>query len=70
METEDKEDKRVEYVITFLLFHPNLYIFYSHVFAVFDRNGDGTIDFSEFVLAMSLYDRTNLDSKLEISFDM
>jgi Ca2+-binding EF-hand superfamily protein len=38
------------------------------VFAVFDKNGDGSIDFSEFVLAIGLISKSDLDSTLELSF--
>jgi Ca2+-binding EF-hand superfamily protein len=40
----------------------------DHVFAVFDKNGDGSIDFSEFVLAVGLTSKNDLDSTLELSF--
>jgi Ca2+-binding EF-hand superfamily protein len=40
----------------------------DHVFAVFDKNGDGSIDFSEFVLAVGLTNKNDLDSTLELSF--
>ncbi|CAF4244188.1 unnamed protein product, partial [Adineta steineri] len=39
-----------------------------NVFAVFDTNHDGTIDFSEFVLAEAIGNKKDPDSALELSF--
>ncbi|CAF1431271.1 unnamed protein product [Adineta steineri] len=40
----------------------------DNVFAVFDTNHDGTIDFSEFVLAEAIGNKKDPDSALELSF--
>ncbi|CAF3172416.1 unnamed protein product [Rotaria socialis] len=42
----------------------------DHVFAVFDKNHDGTIDFSEFLLAVSVGTPHDLDSHLDYVFEM
>ncbi|CAF4182086.1 unnamed protein product, partial [Adineta steineri] len=42
--------------------------YFSNVFAVFDTNHDGTIDFSEFVLAEAIGNKKDPDSALELSF--
>lgn len=42
----------------------------SHVFAVFDRDHDGTIDFHEFLLAVAAGTPGDLDSHLKYVFDM
>lgn len=44
--------------------------FSSHVFAVFDRDHDGTIDFHEFLLAVAAGTPGDLDSHLKYVFDM
>ncbi|CAM4792363.1 unnamed protein product [Rotaria magnacalcarata] len=42
----------------------------DHVFAVFDKNHDGTIDFNEFLLAVSVGTPHDLDSHLDYVFEM
>lgn len=42
----------------------------SHVFAVFDKNHDGTIDFHEFLLAVAAESPSDLDGHLEYVFEM
>ncbi|CAF1234581.1 unnamed protein product [Adineta steineri] len=42
----------------------------DHVFAVFDQNHDGTIDFREFLLAVALGTPADLDSHLDYVFEM
>jgi hypothetical protein len=37
---------------------------------MFDKNGDDTVDFSEFVLAIGLINKEDLDSQLELCFSM
>ena len=43
---------------------------FSHVFAVFDQNHDGTIDFREFLLAVAAGTPGDLDSHLDYVFEM
>jgi Ca2+-binding EF-hand superfamily protein len=40
------------------------------MFSVFDKNRDGTIDFSEFVLIIAMGNKEDLDSRLELVFEM
>lgn len=42
----------------------------SHIFAVFDRDHNGTIDFHEFLLAIAAGAPYDLDSHLEYVFEM
>jgi hypothetical protein len=70
MKSEDKDGALIEYIIEFLIFHLNFLYFSSYTYAVFDRNGDGSVDFSEFVLAVSLQNKNDLDSQIELGFEM
>ena len=46
------------------------HINWSHVFAVFDKDHDGTIDFYEFLLAIASGSPGDLDSHLNYVFEM
>ena len=46
-------------------------LFFSRLaFDTFDSNNDGTIDFDEFLLAISATSQGDLDQRLSVAFDM
>jgi Ca2+-binding EF-hand superfamily protein len=52
------------------LFGVKAHPFSKEIFAYFDRNGDGLIDFEEFVLGLDIIERGNLDEKSDYCFKM
>jgi hypothetical protein len=58
--------------ILILIFYVILSYFCNqrHIFAVFDINHDGTIDFHELLLAIAATSKTGLDNELEFVFEL
>ena len=66
----DRNADLVEYVTVFHIFHYICLRYSSHAFAGFDRNNDGSIDFTEFVLVMGQKEKKDLNSTLDLAFEM
>lgn len=47
-----------------------LFLIFRLAFDTFDKNDDGTIDFDEFLLAISATSQGNVDDRLAVAFDM
>ena len=66
-----KLDKK-KFVEVYKQFYPNGKAdnFCKYAFDTFDQNHDGSIDFEEFLLAISATSQGNLDDRLSVAFDM
>jgi Ca2+-binding EF-hand superfamily protein len=66
----DENSQFAEYAYEFFTFADHRFSCFRHAFAIFDTNHDGSIDFSEFVLAATIKNKDNADSALELVFAM
>jgi len=66
--SDDQNSALSEYVTVFLIFLYNFLCFSSLIFSVFDTNGNGTVDFSEFVLTLDMTKKSDLDTQVEPAF--
>ncbi len=58
--------KRLFYSLIFFL----RFLMFRYAFAAFDSNNDGSIDFDEFLLAVSATSQGDLDQRLEVAFNL
>lgn len=68
--SNDKGGELSEYVFVYVMFRNYFQCCFSNVFLAFDNNQDGSIDFSEFSLAYCAGIKQDLDSQLDLAFEM
>jgi Ca2+-binding EF-hand superfamily protein len=67
---KDKYGDGAEYVTMFFIFLCNCLCSSSFFFSMFDKNGDGSVDFSEFVLSCGMFSKGDIDSELDLAFTL
>ena len=60
----------IDYIFVFLTYRRTVLWAFRLAFDTFDTNDDGTIDFDEFLLAISATSHGDLDDRLSVAFDM